>query len=171
MTANSKKTLLTSVPLLGKPTKSLLADIRHLIDRTRQGVAHAVNAGLVLLYWSIGKRIYRDVLGQRRAEYGERIVQTLSGQLIPEYGQGFSRANLFNMIRFAEAFPNQKIVQTLSGQLSWSHFVEIIALKDPLQREFYAEMCRIEWWNVRTLREMLPPPDSCPDSGGGDCAG
>ena len=44
------------------------------------------------------------------------------------------RRNLFNMIRFAEVFPTPDIVQTLSAQLGWSHFLEIIALKDPLQR-------------------------------------
>jgi len=53
------------------------------------------------------------------------------------------------MVRFVEFFPKKKIVSTLSQQLSWSHFVEIIPLKDNLQRDFYAEMCRIERWSVR----------------------
>jgi hypothetical protein len=48
----------------------------------------------------------------------------------------------------------QEIVPTLSAQLSWRHFVEIFALKDELQRDFYAEMCRVERWSVRTLRDM-----------------
>ena len=59
------------------------------------------------------------------------------------------------MVRFAEVFPAKKIVSTLSIQLSWSHFVEIVPLKDGLQRNFYAEMCRIERWSVRTLREKI----------------
>jgi predicted nuclease of restriction endonuclease-like (RecB) superfamily len=62
---------------------------------------------------------------------------------------------LFNVIRFAEAFPAFEIVQTLSAQLSWSHFVAIIALPEPLQRDFYAEMCRVERWSVRTLRAKI----------------
>jgi predicted nuclease of restriction endonuclease-like (RecB) superfamily len=70
-------------------------------------------------------------------------------------GNGFSRPNLFRMIRFVEVFTVEKIVSTLSRQLSWSHFVEIIPLKDPLQRDFYAEMCRIEAWSVRTLRKKI----------------
>jgi hypothetical protein len=48
------------------------------------------------------------------------------------------------MIRFAEAYQDPEIVQTLSAQLSWSHFIEIIYLKDTLQRQFYAEMARVE---------------------------
>ena len=39
--------------------------------------------------------------------------------------------------------------------MSWSHFIEILPLKQPLEREFYAEMCRIERWSVRTLRERI----------------
>ena len=59
------------------------------------------------------------------------------------------------MIRFAEVFPNREVVVTLSLCLGWSHFVEIIYLKDRLQRDFYAEMCRIERRSVRTLRKKI----------------
>jgi len=59
------------------------------------------------------------------------------------------------MVQFAERFADFKIVATLSRQLGWSHFVEIMPLKDRLQRDFYAEMCRIERWSVRTLRAKI----------------
>ncbi|MGA9924437.1 MAG: DUF1016 N-terminal domain-containing protein [Isosphaeraceae bacterium] len=72
-----------------------------------------------------------------------------------EFGNGYSRPNLTRMIRFAEVFPNREVVVTLSLCLGWSHFVEIIYLKDRLQRDFYAEMCRIERWSVRTLRKKI----------------
>lgn len=133
----------------------LLTDIRTLIGSARIQVAQAVNAGLVRLYWSVGQRIRQDILGAKRAEYGQRIVQTLSGKLAREYGQGFGRQNLFSMVRFVEVFPNAKTVQTLSGQLGWSHFVELISIADPLKREFYAEMCRLERWSVRILRMKI----------------
>ena len=79
----------------------------------------------------------------------------MSAQLTLEYGRGFGRANLFYMVQFAEAFPDAEIVQTLSGQLSWSHFLAIIPLDNPLKRDFYAEMCRLERWSVRTLRQKI----------------
>jgi predicted nuclease of restriction endonuclease-like (RecB) superfamily len=82
-------------------------------------------------------------------------VEALSDSLKSEYGNWFGRSNLFNMIRFAETYQNPEIVQTLSAQLSWSHFIEIIHLKDPLQRQFYAEMARVERWSVRTLRKKI----------------
>src|SRR4030043_695208 len=135
--------------------KALLKDLRELIEGARQDVARQVNSALVLLYWRIGQRIRQDILKEKRAEYGEEIVPTLSAQLVPEFGEGFSKRNLFRMIRFVEVFLDEKIVVTLSRQLGWSHFVEIIPLKNELQRDFYAEMCRIERWSVRTLRQKI----------------
>jgi predicted nuclease of restriction endonuclease-like (RecB) superfamily len=136
-------------------TAILLKDIRGLIEAGRRGVAQAVNAGMVLLYWSIGDRIRREILGERRAAYGEQIVSTLSAQLTAEYGRGFSRFALSRMIKFVECFPNREIVAALSQQLGWSHFVEIIPIDDQLKRDFYAEMCRLERWSVRALRARI----------------
>ena len=134
---------------------ALLADIRSLIEQARRRVAASVNADMVMLYWQIGDRIRRHILRQERAEYGGQIVQTLSAQLAAEFGRGFSRANLFNMVRFADGFADPAIVQTLSVQLSWSHFLALLPLKEELRRQFYAEMCRVERWSVRTLRQKM----------------
>lgn len=133
----------------------LLDDIRHLIQAGRDRIAQTVNTELVLLHWHIGDRIHRAILNKERAGYGEQVVEALGKVLTAEYGRGFGRRNLFNMIRFAEVFPDQQIVQTLSAQLAWSHFLEIIYLKDSLQQTFYAEMCRVERWSVRTLRAKV----------------
>ena len=145
------------VPKLNRvaPAKPLLTDVRGLILEARQRVAQTVNAGLTLLYWSIGTRIRKDILREKRAGYGEEIVQSLTGQLTAEFGRGFGRRNLFNMIRFAEVFPDHRIVQSLIAQLGWTHFQHIIYLDDPLKRDFYAEMCRIEKWNTRTLASKV----------------
>ena len=105
-------------------------------------MAVTVNAGLTILYWQIGSRIRQDILKEKRAEYGREIVVTLSRQLAVEYGRGFSRRNLFNMIRFAEVFPDERIMHAMSAQLTWTHFREIIYLDNSLQHDFYAEMCR-----------------------------
>ena len=145
----------TSVQIREIATNQLLSEIRTLIESSRKQAAQAVNTALVLLYWRIGRRIHIEIIGEGRAEYGERVVETLSKSLAQEYGKGFSRRNLFRMIRFAEIFPDEQIVPTLSAQLSSSHFLEIIPLRDLLQRGFYAEMCRVERWSVRTLRAKI----------------
>lgn len=59
------------------------------------------------------------------------------------------------MVRFAEVFPDEKIVHALSAQLGWTHFRPIIYLDDPLKRDFYSEMCRIERWSTRTLEKKI----------------
>jgi len=134
---------------------SLFHDLRSLIIEARQDVARSVNSALVMLYWRVGQRIGKDILKEERADYGEKIVSTLSTQLVKEFGMGFAEKNLRRMVQFAEVFPEEQIVVTLSRQLSWSHFVAIIPLDDSLKSDFYAEMCRIERWSVRTLREKI----------------
>ena len=133
----------------------LVSDLRQLIERSREQIAVTVNSTLVMLYWQMGRRIREDVLQNERAEYGTEIISTLSRQLTAEFGRGFGRRNLEQMVQFAATFPDLQIAQTLSAQLSWSHFVEIIRLDEPLKRDFYAEMCRAERWSVRTLRHKI----------------
>jgi predicted nuclease of restriction endonuclease-like (RecB) superfamily len=138
-----------------KAPKTLIAELRLLISEARSQAAVTVNAALTLLYWRVGDRIRRGILGNERAGYGERILATLSQELTGEFGRGFELTNLTRMMRFAEAFPEEQIVASLSQQLSWSHFRELLPLDQPLQREFYAEMSRIEGWSVRTLRGRI----------------
>jgi len=136
-------------------TANLLGDLRKMIEQARAVVASEVNSRLTLLYWQIGNRINQEILKGKRADYGAEIVLTVSKQLEMEHGNGFSAKNIRHMMRFAEAFPDDRIVSTLSRQLSWSHFKEIFYLEQPLQKEFYAEMCRVERWSVRTLRNKV----------------
>ena len=98
---------------------ALLRDVRGLIEQARDATARAVNSALVVLYWSVGDRIRRDILKEKRADYGKQIVGALS------------------------------------RQLGWSHFLLLLPLKNELKREFYAEMCRVERWSVRTLRQKI----------------
>jgi predicted nuclease of restriction endonuclease-like (RecB) superfamily len=151
----SKTQLMTLKPGMPSISGLLVRDVRALIEHARGYVARSVDTTLAALYWQVGKRIQTEILKGKRADYGDKIVQTLSAQLLPDYGRGFGKRNLWSMVRFLEFFPDVKIVQTLSAQLTWSHFVELIYIKDDLKRNFYAEMCRIENWDVRTLRAKI----------------
>ncbi len=145
----------TRKPATPRQADALLLELRGLIESARQHVAQMANATQTMLYWHVGLRVQREVLQFERAEYGEQIVSTLSTQLVAEYGQAFGVRSLRRMVQFAEVFPDEAIVATLSQQLSWSHFIEILPLKAPLEREYYAELCRVERWSVRTLRERI----------------
>lgn len=151
----SQPVKLTKRPSKPVPTRSLLGDLRQLIEAAREQTARAVNSTLVTMYWQIGKRIREDVLHEQRASYGEEIVSALGRQLTAEYGKGFDRRNLFYMIRFAEVFPDEQIVNALRSQLSWTHFRELLPIDDGLKRDFYAELCRVERWSTRTLRHKI----------------
>ncbi len=133
----------------------LIQDVRQLIEASRQRVATTVNTELSLLYWQIGQRIDQENLTGERAGYGQEIVATLSQQLSRDYGSGFSRSGLARMIKFNQCFPDIEIVKALAQSLSWSHFKELLPLDKPLQREYYAELCRVERWSVRTLRKKI----------------
>jgi predicted nuclease of restriction endonuclease-like (RecB) superfamily len=140
---------------LAKTSTALLGDLRQIIEQSRGRAAVAVNSELVLLYWMVGRRIRSDLLGEERAEYGKQIVSTVAVQLSTEYGRGFNRRNLYNMLRFAELFPDEEIVHALRTQLTWTHLRELIAIDDPLKRQFYTEMCRVERWATRTLKAKV----------------
>ncbi|WP_075256711.1 PDDEXK nuclease domain-containing protein [Herbaspirillum camelliae] len=134
---------------------ALLGDIRALIDAARQRAASAVNSELTMLYWLVGQRIHTQVLEGRRADYGEEVLPTLAAQLVQDYGGSFAVKNLRRMAQFAATFPDEQIVVSLIRQLSWTHFIALIPLKDPLQRDYYAQMASAEHWSVRTLRERI----------------
>ena len=133
----------------------LLPELRQLIQTARHKVAVAVNSALTTLYWQIGVRIRKEILCRKRAEYGRQIVAMLGRQLEAEFGRGFGEKNLRRMVQFAEVFPDEQIVAALRRQLGWAHFKLLIPLKDPLQRDFYAEMCRIEGWSTRLLQQKI----------------
>jgi predicted nuclease of restriction endonuclease-like (RecB) superfamily len=135
--------------------KNLLLEIHGLITEAQLQASVAINAELTLLYWQIGKRINQEILQGERAEYGKTIVLLLAQNLTQEFGRAFEEKNLRRMMQFATDFAEEQIVATLSRQLSWSHFKELLPIKNALQREFYLQMAQLERWSVRQLRERI----------------
>jgi predicted nuclease of restriction endonuclease-like (RecB) superfamily len=107
------------------------------------------------MYWEVGHNIESALLGGERAEYGKRIVATLSHQLTDKYGNSFERSKLNRMIKFARLFPDIEIVATLSHQLSWSHFQELLPLKTDEARQYYVQDAIARQLGVRELRRQI----------------
>lgn len=146
----------TSKHTLAPPeTEKFIGEIRKLIEESRRNVAIAVNSAMSMLYWHIGKRIHEEVLRNERAEYGKQIIATLCNALTQEYGTAFSEKNIRRMMQFARVFPDSQIVVSLIRELSWTHILAVLPIDDPLKREFYIEMCKVERWSVRTFRERI----------------
>ncbi|MBT3178971.1 MAG: DUF1016 domain-containing protein [Desulfobacula sp.] len=133
----------------------IAADIKKLIEKSRQNAALAVNAEITLLYCHIGKRINGEVLKNNRAEYGKQIVVTLARQLIEEYGKGWGEKHLRQCMQFANVFADEQIVYALRRELSWTHLRSLIYMEDPLKREFYIEISKLEKWSSRLLQDRI----------------
>ena len=103
-----------------------------MISASKHRVATEVNYAVVILYWSIGKRINDEILKGDRANYGKQIVSQISVELTNKFGKGYNKASLFRMIRFAKLYPDNQIIATVSRQLSWSHIILICQIDNEL---------------------------------------
>jgi len=118
-------------------------------------VVAQANSTLTLLFWHVGDRINKNILQNKRADYSKEIVSTLSTQLKSKYGSNFELRNLRRMMQFAQQFSEEQTVATLSRQLSWSHFVELLPLKNKEAKLYYAQKVSEESWRIRDLRKQI----------------
>ena len=109
---------------------SLFNELAQIIEDSQRQLVSAAISTLTMLFWQVGQRINQNILQNRRAEYGKQIVSTLSTQLKNKYGKNFELRNVQRMMQFAEQFTDIEIVVPLSRQLSWSHFVQLLPLKN-----------------------------------------
>jgi predicted nuclease of restriction endonuclease-like (RecB) superfamily len=135
--------------------EGLYKDISLLIEQSRKRVALTVNQEITLLYWRIGRTISTFLLKNKRAEYGETIIETLSRQLTTSFGRGWGVRHLWHCVRAADIFPENQIVNALSTQLSWTHLRELAAIEDDLKRPYYTELSIKERWSTRTLNQRI----------------
>ena len=88
-------------PVKGRVFPTILPEIRSLIEISRHHAAITANLALVNLYWNIGRIITQDIQkNEKRAGYGEQLLDSLATSLAQEYGRGYSVSNLNDMRRF-----------------------------------------------------------------------
>ena len=126
-------------------------NIKELVINSRNKVYQTVNTEMLNLYWNIGKAIMEIQQGDKRASYGDALLQKLSQKLTVEFGKGFSKRNLERMRKFYIYFP---IATTVSSQLSWSHYLEIIKIEENAKRNFYKNEAINSKWSVRELQRQ-----------------
>lgn len=138
---------------MSQPITSLFESIKSAIESARAKARQTVNHIMTEAYWNIGRLIVEEEQkGSDRARYGERLIAELSDRLCTEYGKGFSKRNLHNMVKFYHSFP---IVQTLSAQLSWSHYLLILKIESAEARGWYTKECEESNWSVRALERQI----------------
>jgi hypothetical protein len=142
---------------------ALVDTITSTYQQGRQNAALAVNSYLVETYWKIGEHIVKfEQGGKLKADYGKALLTQLSRDLSLSFGKGFSVSNLSRMRQFYTNFP---IFAEVSQKLSWTHWVELLKIDDPLERSFYIKQTQIENWSINqrhaqyllaAFREQIP---------------
>ena len=137
----------------------IVADAKRIIDSAQRAAHQAINIALVRRNWLLGKRIVEEELGgSTRSElYGREVVPMLAKELTREYGKGYSRASLYQYVQFYRMFP--EIVQTATGQsslrLSWSHYVELLRVKNDRARAWFEQEAAEQGWSVKVLSRNI----------------
>ena len=103
----------------------------------------------VITYYEIGK-----LLNEAGGKYGDNIINEYSKKLVIEVGKKYNRRTLFRMRQFYRTFSNEK-VSTLSTQLSWSHYSELLSIKNADKLSYYLNLSIIQNIGVRELREKI----------------
>lgn len=136
-----------------KNNTTLTQDIKNLISSSQETAIRTVDTQRVILYWNIGKRIVQELQdGKDRADYGKQIIKTLSTDLEPIYGSGYSVRQLELMRQFYRTFPNTNAV---CSQLNWSQYKLLIRIDDNDKREFYINESIKNSWNGRELERQI----------------
>ena len=133
----------------------LFQKISALIEQSRRTMYSQVNSTTVLLFWEIGRHINQDILENKRADYGKKIVSHLATQLTEKYGRSFEARNLRRMMQFAEQFPSFEIVSHPATQLSWACFIEILPLKSQEAKLYYLEEAARGLIGRNGIRKMI----------------
>lgn len=133
--------------------KEFVDEIRGIIDQARNHASRSIDNTRVLMYWNIGKRIFeKEQQGKDRADYGSFLLRTLSKNLAPAYGSGFSVRQLEMCRQFYRTYP---IANTLCSQLNWSQYKLLIAIPDKDKREYYQLEAVNEGWSKRQLERQI----------------
>ena len=136
-----------------KISDELTKEIKSLILDARNNLSKEINRNLINTYWNVGKVIVeKEQEGKIKAEYGKTILLTVANKLKKEIGMGFSKSNLFNMRKFYLTYPK---IPDMSGILGWSHYCELISIREETKRQFYEKEAVNSKWSVRELKRQI----------------
>ena len=132
--------------------QNYIQEIKQILAQARQKAYSAVNSAMVEAYWQSGKRIIEEEQnGEKRAEYGKKIIINLSIELTNDFGKGYSERTLREFRQFYLTFPEFSIQRTAFAKLSWSHFQRVLRISDSNARIFYLQESVQNSWGIKTL--------------------
>lgn len=132
----------------------LYEKVRAILEEARARVVRTVNIEMVRAYWLIGQAIVeQEQRGKGRADYGERLIESLSERLTKEFGRGFDRSNLWHMRNFYMTFPN--FLDAPRRELTWTHYRLLLRIENPEARAFYETEAAEDNWSTRQLERQI----------------
>ncbi|HIS17812.1 MAG TPA: DUF1016 family protein [Candidatus Coprovivens excrementavium] len=138
--------------MLGK-NNSLVLEISTIVNEVKTNLSKEINKSIIYVYWNIGRIIVKhENEDNNRLEYGKEVLKELSKELTKLLGKGYSLTNLTYMRWFYNVYPDYNMI---NDSLSWSHYVELITIKDDTKRNFYEKECINSNWSVRELQRQL----------------
>lgn len=130
----------------------LLSQIGQIYTAAQQAAHNAIATELLKANWNTGRYIVEyEQKGHIRAAYGKHLLVNLAQDLTLRYGKGFSRTNLVYMRLLYVRYPQ---IESLSYQLTWSHYIELLAIDDDLARSFYEQQSLLENWTIEVLKRQ-----------------
>ena len=90
--------------------------------------------------------------GNTKAKYGDYLIEEISKKLTEYFGKGFSIQNLRRMRQFYIFYP---IRSSIMSELSWTHYLELIKIKEQEKRDFYMKECIESGWTVEELQRQI----------------
>lgn len=136
-----------------KKNNSMALEISAMVNEAKSNLAKEINKSITYVYWNIGRIIVKhENEDNNRLEYGKEVLKKLSKELTKLLGKGYSLTNLTYMRWFYNVYPDYNMI---NESLSWSHYVELITIKDDAKRNFYEKECISSNWSVRELQRQL----------------
>ncbi len=152
---SEKKPALVPVRRAMEPVdvSGLYQQVRAILDDARRRTMRSVNVEMVRAYWLIGQAIVEhEQKGKGRADYGERLIESLAERLTQEVGRGFTATNLKYMRQFYLTFPKS---HALRDELSWTHYRLLLKVEKPDARAFYEQEAAEQNWSTRELERQI----------------
>ncbi|MBI2139443.1 DUF1016 domain-containing protein [Candidatus Woesearchaeota archaeon] len=146
------------LPGIAAVSAGILNEIKGIISNARHRAFNALNREMLTAYFEVGRKIFEEEQkGEKRAGYGEKLIENLSVELIKEFGKGFSITALKNMRMFFTVYKD-KIGQPVTDEffrLSWTHYCELIKIKDEIKRGYFEKYAISENLSVRALKRQM----------------
>ena len=136
----------------GQQETLLFQDVCTIIERGRQQAYGSVSHIAIATYWNVGKRIVEEEQnGEKRAAYGIGLMKNLSENLVPVYGNNYSKRNLDYYRKFYLLFPDIQIVNARVHNLEWTHVRRVLSVTNPEARLWYLTSASENMWSTREL--------------------